>query len=120
MKSTTYFLGIASGAVLMLFTNTFVNAQVHWSANEVVCANAGGPTEVKMGFNNAHAVASIGTRRFVTWMRLDSLCVSWSEGGSTAWSLPHLVFRGASTMNLPTIAATSTGNFVLVGTTRKA
>lgn len=110
-----YLLGIASSAVLMLLANASANAQVRWNADETVRTQAGTSMEVKMGFNNAHAVASIGTRRFITWMRSDSLFVSWSESSLTGspWTAPRLVFRGTTAMNLPTIAATSTGQLCI-------
>ncbi len=90
-------------------------AQVRWLPDETVRPQAGSSMEIKMGFNNAHAVASIGTRRFITWIRSDSLFLSWSEGGLIGgpWSAPRLVLRGAATMNLPTIAATSMGQLCI-------
>ena len=112
MKTTlTFFLILLCTATLP----TISSAQVRWLPDETVRTQAGTGMEVKMGFNNAHAVASIGTRRFITWMRSDSLFVSSSEGGliGSPWSAPRLVFRGASVMNLPTIAATSSGQLCI-------
>jgi len=104
MNSLSSF-GIA--AALCTLFSCVAHGQIRWLPDETVRAQVGTAMEVKMGFNNAHAVTNIGTRRFMVWMRADSLFVLSSESGG-AWSAPRLVFRGASTMNLPTIAATST------------
>ncbi len=94
-------------AYLVVLGATELGAQVRWSADEIVRAGTG--ADVKMGFNNTHVVAAIGSTRFMTWIRGDSLVVASSQNGSV-WGVPVLITKvNALSANLPTLAALSDG-----------
>lgn len=99
--------------VLLLCGGSFyapfkASAQIRWLADETVRTSAGGAQDVKMGFNNTQIVAAIGTTRYLTWSRGDSLFLASSQNGA-AWSAPTLILRANAGMNLPTLAASSDG-----------
>ncbi len=94
-------------AYLIVLGATELGAQVRWSADETVRSGTG--TDIKMGFNNTHVVAAIGSTRFITWIRGDSLVVASSQNGSV-WGVPVLITKvNALSANLPTLAALSDG-----------
>jgi hypothetical protein len=97
--------------LLFFFVLLPCTAQVRWLPDETVRTSAGGSTDIKMGFNNTHIVAAIGTTRYMVWIRADSLLMSSSEGGliGSPWRSATLIVRGNTSMNLPTLAATSDG-----------